>query len=341
MFSKLRSKISDGIFIEFGSEVFKIYIPTANITLYLPSIICTDFEYAEVIEIGEKAKTRANSSKVQVVKPFAEGKILDYKASELFLKYQLGESLKKMNLFTRFFRPNVFISVHSTFSEVELSAYTDALLSFGVSSIVYINEGVASHYTKSDASSDAVICKVGYKITDLLVISDNEVIHDNTFTFGLYTIIKSIDTYFKEKYSIQIPIKKLKALIDNLDLGSKRKEYKNLNGKNLRTGLPLKISVDIQEVRNIVLDDLEILIGRIKKVIEKTSSNVLDQVVESGITLTGGGIGLGGIEKFIEKEVNLELNINTDIYSSVKGLDIISENAELLENYKIKDFILL
>ncbi len=342
MLFKLRKKYANTIYLEFGSYLFKAYSPSTNKKIHIPSIVYTDNDYEEIQAIGEEALKKVSGNKYQVIRPFNNGTIQDFKATELFLKYNLSEILNEMNIVSKFLRPNILVAVHSNFSEVELSAFTDAITSFGVSSVTFINEGVSSHYVNKDnSSSSAVVTKVGYSITDLLIIVDNEILYDSTFQFGIRTLIRSISTHLKEKYSVVVSEKKILEVIKNIDLNSKKKMDIEVSSKNLRSGLPIKIKIDINEIKDIIYSDLEILLSSIQKIIEKAPSEIIDQVINTGLSLTGGGINIKGVSEFIKANINLDVNINSDIYSSVYGLEYINSSLELLDNFKVKDLIFL
>ena len=342
MLKNFRSKYSENIYIEFGSYIFKAFIPSIDKKFLLPSVIYLPVDYSEVKAIGDDAKSKVSNSKFKVIKPFESGTISDFKATELFFRFELEKIVKKLNFFTRFMRPNIFLSVHSTFSEVELSAITDAIASFGASSISFINEGVASHFAlKEETQANSLICKIGFTVTDLLLIVDNDTYLDMTFKFGIKNFIRAINIQLKQKYLINVSEPNILKVIEKIDLNSKNKKQVSIQGKNLRTGLPLKIKIDLAECNYIINNELNILLNNLKRTLEKAPNHVIDKIIEHGLSLSGGGLSISGIKEKISNSIGIKTNFNTNIFSSVEGLEHISSNLELKNNFEVRDLILI
>ena len=340
MFKNFRKNNAEYIYIEFGTDQFKVYAPSINLFETKPSVICVSKDYDEVIFIGEEAVTKYSTRKYRKISPVINGTIHDYKASELFLHHELAVILEQMGRKTKFFRPNIVASIHSTSSEVEISAYTDALESFGVSSVTFVNEGVAALYSDSEIGS-GIVCKIGYSITDLLIIINNEICYDNTFYFGSVNILSSVQDYIKDKYLIDISLKSINKVISEMDFSSSKKKIVQLKGKNLKDGLPVEFEVYQSEITNVIIEEFSVVIVELKKMIEKASTSELDQLLEEGITVSGGLFLIKEFSNEIKKHVKLKLQITDPIKATVMGLEIINNSPDLLENLEVKDLIFL
>ncbi|MCA9380821.1 rod shape-determining protein [Candidatus Dojkabacteria bacterium] len=340
MFKNFRKNNAEYVFIEFGSEYFKAYIPSIDKLIIKPSVICVSKDYEEVLYIGEEAKSKYSTKTYRKIAPVIKGTIHDYKASELFLHHELNEIMELLNRKTKFLKPNIVASIHSTSSEVEISAYTDVFESFGVSSITFVNESVAALYSKPKINS-GIVCKIGYSITDLIIVINNEICYDNTIYFGSSDISTSLQKYIKNKYLIDISLKSTNKLIEEIDFVAPKKKKISLTGKNLRDGLPVDFEITQVEVAAVILEDFDIVISELKKMIEKTSTSELDQLIDYGITVAGGLFSVEVFAKEIKNHVKLNVQSTSPLDATVKGLEEIKNSPELLENLQIKDLIFL
>lgn len=341
MFKNFRIKNASDIYIEFGSSEFKIFAPSINYKKNVPSIIYVDSGFSEIKAIGDNAMGYVSTNKFKSVKPFESGTITDYKASEMFLKYFLEDVVSLMDFKSKFLRPNISVSIHSSFTEVELSAFTDAISSVGVSDVRYFNEGVASYYSLENPNASGLICKIGYSYTDIIVLVNNEIAEDATIRFGIRNIVSAIRNHLKSKYSLLVGQNKLLDILKEIDISKKRNSEIKIKGKGVSDGLPVEIKIDDSEIKNIVVNEFEIVADTLKKLFEKLNSEVVSLIDDSGIVISGGGSLISGIDKLISEKTKMTISSNSDIFSSAVGLQHINSSPELRENFQIKDFILL
>lgn len=112
-------------------------------------------------------------------------------------------------------------------------------------------------------------------------------------------------------------------------------EY-DLRGRDLRSGLPKKITITPEELREVLLDPIKIIIDNIKEVIEETPPELLSDLAKEGMVLAGGGAKIIGIDKLIAKEVHLPVRIADDSMTAVvRGCAKALEDLELLERVRI------
>jgi rod shape-determining protein MreB len=343
MIQKFRSFYTQSIYIEFGSEVFKAYIPGVEYSHSLPSVIVVSNDYESVLAVGEKAAKRYGKGKnSSVVRPVKRGSISDYTAAELFVKVVIEDLLKHTGFFTRTLGPEVVLGVHSLSTEVELSALMDTFQSIGASKVKMVNEGIASHYqSKLESRPESLICKIGAEITDLFIISDHEVVLDASFYFGTNTIVSAIKTSIKSKYGIDPSVKDIKEILSSIDLGTKRKSNVIFRGKSIETGQPVREELSAIEIMQTILSQVDKIIDVIKDMMKKSESEILSSIVENGISLSGGATHIKGLSDYMSKELKIDLQVNTDMFSSVQGLHWINSNPDLFESYEVNDLIFL
>lgn len=343
MIQKLRSLYSKTIYVEFGSEVFKAFIPASDFTYEIPSVISVSKDYETIQEVGERAsKKKGKGRNSLVIKPVRKGSISDYAASELFVKYVMEELLKHTGFFTRVLGPDVVLGIHSLSTEVELSAIVDAFQSAGASTVKMVNEGIAAHYdSKLESSSESLICKIGAEVTDLFIISDHEIVSDSSFYFGTNIIIGAIKSSIKNKYGIDPSEKDIRKILANIDIKSRRNTKVNFHGKSNTTGQPVEEEISSIEIVEVILSQADKVIEVIKDMLKKADSETLSSIVESGISMSGGASNINGLFHYIANGVKINMRENDNVFASVFGLHWINSNPDLFESYEVNDLIFL
>jgi rod shape-determining protein MreB len=115
-----------------------------------------------------------------------------------------------------------------------------------------------------------------------------------------------------------------------------------IRGRDVLTGLPKEIMINDEQVREALLPSLKLIVDNIKAVLESTPPELIADIHERGILLTGGGALLRGINTLITRATNIPVRIADDpLTAVVRGTSLLLENQELLEEvavYPLKEY---
>jgi rod shape-determining protein MreB len=338
------SKYVEDVCFEYGTENLKYSIPSKNLYFSDQNIILINNKSEKLKAVGQSVFNTASSLKnTSIVSPVKNGSISDYKASVEVFSYYLDKIAKNLKFKSRFLGPNIYISLHTTTTEVEISALSDSINNFNISTLAFINEGIAAKLgvDSSIENNTVIVCNLGAGVTDIHLLINNEVYLDESFIYGGNDLDNILIDYIKTKYNVLISIDNAKLLKSKISLNYKLKESISISGKDMFNNLPKNLTIELKEFSVIIEDYLKIIINKIITIMEQIDSKVIDNLLNGGIFLSGGLSKISGIKEFFSKQTKLKVTLAEDNYSVLKGLAIIMGNRNLLEKSKIKDLILL
>ncbi len=310
---------SSDIGIDLGTSSVLIYIKGQGIVLKEPSVVAIDRYTNEVIAVGEKArqmigKTPAN---INVIRPLREGVISDYNVTEIMLKYFIKKVLGKSSR-----RPRIAVCVPSEITEVEKKAVKDATKDAGAREVFVIEEPIAAAIGSGidiTRACGSMIVDIGGGTTDIAVISLGGAVVKSSLKIAGDNFDESIIKYIKNKYNILIGEKSAEDLKINIGTVYKRSAPLNMDirGKNLVTGLPNTINITSEELYEALKIPTNVIIDRIRKVLEQTPPELASDIYERGIVMTGGGALIYGLDKVIKEATGINTVLAEDSLSCV------------------------
>lgn len=302
--------------IDLGTATVLVYVDGKGIVLKEPSVVAINKNNNKILAVGEEARKMIGRTpgNIVAVRPLKDGVISDYDMTERMLK----EFIKKAYGKSKIKAPNVMICVPSQATEVEKRAVMDAARNSGAKKVHLIEEPLAAaigaglDITKPNG---AMIIDIGGGTTDIAVISLGGVVVRSSIKVAGNSFDDAIIKYVRNKYKIMIGEKTAEEL--KINIGSAFKGARDLSssmkGRNLITGLPDEIYITSDEIYESVKEEVNLIVESVKLVLEKTPPELASDIIEKGILMTGGGALLYGLDKLIEKEtfVNVEIAYNS------------------------------
>ena len=250
---------------------------------------------------------------IVAVRPLRDGVISDYDITEKMLK----EFIRKAYGKSKITAPKVIVCVPSQATEVEKRAVIDAARNSGAKKVNLIEEPLAAaigaglDITKPNGS---MVVDIGGGTTDIAVISLGGIVVRASIKVAGDSFDDAIIKYVRNKYKIMIGEKTAEEL--KVSVGSAFKDSRKLTttmkGRNLITGLPDEISITSNEISEALKESVSLIVDSVKSVLEKTPPELASDIIEKGILMTGGGSLLFGLDKLIE----LETGVNVEIASN-------------------------
>ncbi len=331
---------SKNIGIDLGTSTTLVHIRGKGIVLYEPSVVAFEDGGNRVLAVGEEAKKMLGRTPrgIFTVRPLREGVIADFEVTAEMLKY----FIKKVHNPNRFARPSVVICVPSGVTEVEKRAVSEVAYKCGAGRVFLIDELIAAAIGVGlpifEPMGNLVI-DIGGGTSEVAVISlGGIVISELSQVAGDY-INKIISKYVKQAYNLYIG--ELTAEEIKLGLSTDRADGENSNyeirGRDKITGLPKIIRISKDELREAISEPLRIIANTVRMALEKTPPELISDIVDKGMIMTGGGSLFIGISELLQEEIGIPIFISPEpVYCVIKGIGKVLDDFNFYQRVLVR-----
>ncbi len=336
MLNKILGKFSKDLGIDLGTTSTLVCTPDKGIVINEPSIVAVNMRTDEILAVGDEAKKMVGKTPghIQVIKPLVDGVISDFEVTEKMLKYFIDKIHSES--FTLIPRPRVVIGIPLDITEVEKKAVEDAAKSAGARQVFLIEESMAAAIGARLPVAEAtatMIVDIGGGTTEIAVISLGGVVTWKTLRMAGNALDNSIIQYVREEFNILIGeqvAENIKIKIGSAS-GVKEPMEMPLRGRDLINGLPKEVIISDSQVREAMSKIIGQIIENIKITLEITPPELVADIYEHGIILTGGGALLRGLDKEIARAAKIPVRVADDpLTCVVRGTGVLLADMELL-----------
>lgn len=335
MFEKLYNYISNDIGIDLGTSNTLVYLKGHGIVINEPSVVAVNVKTNQILAVGAKAKNMLGRTPghIRAVRPLVDGVISDFEVTEEMLAYFINKADK---ISPKLARPRVVVGVPSGTTNVETRAVYDASRSAGAREVYLIEEPMAAAIgirlpIKEPAGS--MIIDIGGGTTNIAVISLGGIVKSRSLKLAGDKLNNDIMMYMRDEFKILIGERTAEAV--KIAIGSVLPgQYMEteVRGRDLLTGLPREVVVTDADIREATSASVRELIDGVKDVLETSPPEILADVMHSGITLTGGGALIPGLDTLLQGVLKIPVYVVEDPLSAVaRGTGVVLDD---LENYK-------
>ncbi|HCL55968.1 MAG TPA: rod shape-determining protein [Spirochaetia bacterium] len=305
MFGNLFTTPSLGI--DLGTANTLVYVKGEGIVLSEPSVVAVDSTTREVLAIGEDAKKMLGRTpnNIIAIRPLHDGVIADFEIVEKMIKY----FIKKITPY-KWVKPRVVIGIPAGITEVEKRAVRESAQQSGVKEVYLIEESLAAAIGANmpiQEPSGNMVVDIGGGTTEISVISLGNMVKSNTLRIGGDEFDDAIIQYAKKNHNLIIgerTAEEIKVTIGNA-YPTKEVMKMEIKGRDSLTGLPRVLTIDSDEIRESLKEQLNNILEGITNTLEETPPELSADIMERGIVLAGGGALLKGLPEFISKETNV------------------------------------
>ena len=331
-FNKIFGFISTDLAMDLGTANTLIYITEKGIVLNEPSVVAVSVADQTVEAVGLEAKKMfgRTHAKVNTIRPMKDGVIADFVVTNKMIQYFIKKILHKY----RFFKPRMVVGVPTCITQVEKKAVIDASLMAGIREVLLIEEpmaaaigvGIPVHRPEGN-----MVIDIGGGTTDVAVISLSAIAYGESVRVAGDEIDESIVRYMRLQHHLNIGVFEGERV--KVAVGSAFPQPSNLTvevkGLNLKTGVPMSITVGDDEIREALKEPLTTIVTSIMRALEKIPPELSADIHSNGIYLTGGGALIRGLDKMIEERTTLKVFIPEDpLLSIVKGAGAVLDDFE-------------
>ncbi len=316
-----------GIGIDIGTDKIVVYLDKKGVVLNEPTVISINTKNNQVIAIGQKAKEMIGRvpSYIDIIKPIENGVISNFEATEKMVDYFMKKIRRD---YGNFLNPQALISIPLDITEVERKAVDDVILATGIKNIYTIDKSIATAIGNRLKILDSIgnfIVEFGAGRTEIATISTGGIMAYKSIPFGSKNMDLNIISYIRDKFSILIGETTAENIKRNIGTAIENKEKKiKVKGRDLATGMPKEVIITNLDVSEAINKNIEIIVENIEFVLEATPPEILNDIYEKGIILSGGGALIDGLKERIYKQTKITTYIADDpAMSSIRGIGIV------------------
>jgi rod shape-determining protein MreB len=319
----LIGSFSNDLAIDLGTANTLICTKSGGIVLNEPSMVAIrkgDQRVSKVLAVGKEAKEMLGRtpSDIAVIRPMADGVIADFDSTEIMLKYFIRKVRKRRSLV----RPRIIISVPSGVTPVEKRAVRESAESAGAREVFLIEEPMAAAIGAdlpiTEPTSNVVV-DIGAGTTEVAVISMAGTVYSRSVRVGGDKMDEGILQYLKRKYNLLIGLQTAEFIKITIGKAHQTEETETLEvkGRDLVTGIPKTLTIDSEEVRKAISEQVGTIVQTVRIALEQTPPELSADVVDNGIFLTGGGALLRDLDVLLREETRLPITITDDPLTTV------------------------
>lgn len=321
--------------IDLGTANTVVFVPGKGFIINEPTIVALRKSDNSVMAVGVEAKEMIGrtSEDIAAYRPLKDGVIADYYITKALLTYFITKAVGHFNVF----KPDVIISVPAGITATERRAVVNAATEAGARNVFIVREPVLAALGAGipiNARSGHMIVNMGGGTSEVAVIALGNIVSWSSLRVAGNKFDQALGDYVKKKYALAIG--EQTAELVKMEIGSalptKEKMEYQIRGRNLVTGLPKDIVLNSNEIAEALNPFLLEVAGSVQTVFNSTLPELVADIMEKGIILSGGSAQLHHLPEFFERTLGVASYLAEDpLFCVAKGTGLILEH---LDNYK-------
>ena len=327
--------------IDLGTANTLVNVRGKGIVINEPSWVVINKRTRETIAVGLAAKEMVGRTPLNYVaiRPLRDGVISEFEITKAMLEYFIGKVHQQAVVPMP--RPRVAIGIPSGATEVEKRAVYDAAMAAGARETYLVEEPRAAAIGAGLPINDikgSMIVDIGGGTTEIAVISMGEIVVSRSLRIAGDEIEEDILQFIRKKYNLLIGERMAEQI--KIAIGSTFPLQTELTftarGRNLITGLPGSVEVSSVEIREAINPSLQVIVETIKDALDEVPPELISDLLDSGVCLSGGGAQLLGLVPRLKEELNLRVWIADDPLTCVaRGAGIVLENLAKYRSFLV------
>lgn len=334
---------SNDLAIDLGTANTLIYVKGQGVVCNEPSVVAVQNDgpggRRRVVAVGAEAKSMLGRTpeSITAIRPMKDGVIADFEITEEMLR----RLIRKVHNRRALVRPRIIICVPHGITEVEKRAVRESAESAGAREVYLIEEPMAAAIGAGLPITEAcgsMILDIGGGTAEIAVISLKGIVYSRSVRVGGDKMDEAIANYVKRRHNMLIGERTAEQI--KIAVGSALPSGENLTvevrGRDLVQGVPKSVVIAEEEIRDALLEPVNQIVEVVRIALEKTPPELSSDIVDRGITLTGGGALLRNLDRLISRETGLPVVLVDDPIAAV----VVGSGAVLDQLDQLKDVIL-
>jgi rod shape-determining protein MreB and related proteins len=307
--------ISHDMAVDLGTASTLVYVEGKGIVLNQPSVVAIEKKTGMPIAVGLEAKKMLGRTpdEIRAIRPMKDGVIADFEICEEMLRAFIKMAQKRRTLI----RPRVIICVPSGITEVEKRAVRDSAEHAGAREVFLIAEPIAAAIGVGlpvDSAMGSMVIDIGGGTTEIAVIALSGIVRNTSIRIAGDEMDEAILEYLRKTHNLLIgeqTAEDIKIRIGSAFPVEESKEME-VKGRDVVQGIPRAIKIKSEEIREALREPVSQIVLAVKKALEQTPPELAADIVDAGITMTGGGSLLKGLDALLREETNLPIKLAAD-----------------------------
>jgi rod shape-determining protein MreB len=337
MFGKLLGKFSKDLGMDLGTGNVRVYVKGRGVIINEPSVVAINNKTDQILALGLEAQNMLGKTPpfITTSQPLHHGIISDFEVAQKMIRYFIEKAHEHSFNFVP--RPRVIVGVPLEITEVERKAVEDAVLFAGAREVFLVESPMLAAIgarINIEESVGNMVVSIGAGTTEIAVISLAGVVTWKSIKVAGDEMNRAIVQYARDNFNLILGERAAENIKIAVGSASKLEEplQYEMRGRDLISGLPKEIIVNDSEIREALNKNTRIIIESIKSVLEVTPPELIADIYERGIILTGGSALLKGMDKAIAEAVEIPVTVATDpLTCVVRGAGLLLENDTLLK----------
>ena len=341
VFSSVLGRLSSDLAIDLGTSNTLIYMKGKGIVLNEPSVVALrkgESGTDRVMAVGKDAKRMLGRTpeRVEAIRPIQDGVIANFEITQEMLRF----FIKRVHPRSVLMRPRIIVAVPIGVTPVEKKAILECARSAGASEVYLIEEPMAAAIGAGlpiTEPTGSMVVDIGGGTTEVAVISLGGIVYSKSVRVAGNKMDEAMVQYINRNYNFLIgpsTAEHVKMSIGNAFPGEERQTLE-VRGRDLVTGIPKILTIDSEEVRQMILEELNTIVQVVRSALEQMPPELSGDVLERGIVLTGGGALLKNMDKLLREETKVPITVTEEPLSAVaqgagKALEDISILKEVM-----------
>jgi len=320
--------------IDLGTANTLIYVRGQGVVLDEPSVVAINANDGRPVAVGLEAKRMMGRTPnhIKAIRPLKDGVIADFEVCEKMLRY----FIQKVHA-SKWSKPRMVICVPSGITGVEQRAVQDAAEYAGARKPVHIIEEPMAAAIGADLPvhepSGNMIVDIGGGTTEVAVISLGGIVTAQSVRVAGDELDDAVLQYVKKEFSLAIGDRTAEEI--KIQMGSawpmEEELTADIRGRDLISGLPRTIQLTTEHVREALAEPISAIVDAVKTTLDKTPPELAADIMEDGITITGGGALIGGLDERLTHETGMPIRVADEpLYSVVIGSGRALENIDAM-----------
>ena len=313
--------ISHDLGVDLGTSNVRIYVDGKGVIAREPSVVAVDKNTGKILQVGAAARNMLGRTPGNVVamSPLKDGVISDHEMTVKMLQI-LFRSVSKSSLFTP--KPRVIVSVPSSITEVEERTVINAAIEAGARRVYLIEAPLAAALGANldiKGPNGHMVVDVGGGTCNIAVLSMNGVAVSSSIPIGGIAFDETIARYVRRNYGVIIGETTAEEV--KIQIGSVYPRQEDptiaIRGRDAKNGTPRELTLTSSEVFNVLQRPARMITDEVLSVLEDTTPELVADIAENGITLTGGGSLIWGMDMLLTERTGIRCTLADDPESCV------------------------
>ncbi|MFT3966562.1 MAG: rod shape-determining protein [Sphingobium sp.] len=336
-FSGIFGSAEHDLAIDLGTVNTLVHVRGKGIVLNEPSVVAFETRNGlrTIKAVGNDAKLMLGKTPegVRAVRPLRDGVIADIDIAEQMISHFVNKALGGLS---RFRRGSIVLALPSGATKVERRALRDATANTGASRVHFIEEPMAAAIGAGLPVSQprgAMVVDIGGGTTEVAVLSLQGLAYSGSTRVGGDRMDEAVISFVRRHHNLligEISAERVKQKIGRAIRPDGQGEILTVKGRDLVNGRPGEIEVTEAQIAEALSDSVSQIVGAVMRALEETAPELAADIIDEGVTLTGGGALLGRLDEALRRATGLRVQVAQDpLTCVVRGAGIALEDRQI------------